>query len=149
MHGHGNDRARRLRRKVLTVAGGVVVFADELSPLNVVGLCVSAGGIVLYNVLRHRATAAADRRAADRSVSSGASGGSEVGLQTELAEAEALFGAGGSVGMVPLRKGPGGPESDSARRELWDSDEDCEGSYFGDRHMRATESTSSVIGPPR
>jgi hypothetical protein len=118
--------AERGVRKVLTVAGGVVVFADELSPLNVTGLCVSTGGIVLYNILRHRSAAAAAPVSADAagSGSAGASGGSGSGVQEELAEAEALFGAG--TGGVPSREGLAAVAlvSHSARRELWDSDEE-------------------------
>jgi hypothetical protein len=41
-------------KEVLTIVLSTLVFHDELTPINISGLCVTIFGIALYNYLKYR-----------------------------------------------------------------------------------------------
>ncbi|TKY88156.1 hypothetical protein EX895_002866 [Sporisorium graminicola] len=77
-------------KEVLTIALASSVFGDELTPINVTGLCITLLGIALYNWLKYRLIT----RGAD-SVGHEISGLNELG-ESIRSRASSIFRGGGS-----------------------------------------------------
>ncbi|GAC97721.1 permease of the drug/metabolite transporter [Pseudozyma hubeiensis SY62] len=87
-------------KEVLTIALASSVFGDELTPINVTGLCITILGIALYNYLKYRLIT----RGAD-SIGQEISGLNELG-ESIRSRASSIFRGGAASGNA--RGGSGG-----------------------------------------
>ncbi|SPO30120.1 related to YMD8 - putative nucleotide sugar transporter [Ustilago trichophora] len=92
-------------KEVLTIALASSVFGDELTPINVTGLCITLLGIGLYNYLKYRLIT----RGAD-SVGQEISGLNELGESIRSRASSIFRGVSHSTGATTSgnRSGPGG-----------------------------------------
>lgn len=86
-------------KEVLTILLSSTIFGDELTPINVTGLCIALAGIVLYNYLKWRLLLRNSAAEAEES-DPGTQGRSRHGANGELdsddeEERELIRGGGG------------------------------------------------------
>lgn len=110
-------------KEVLTIALASSVFGDELTPINISGLCITLLGIGLYNYLKYRLIT----RGAD-SVGQEISGLNELG-ESIRSRASSIFHIGGGSASNAPRRGGGSANSANGYEHLSgnvaDDDEDA------------------------
>ncbi|KAE8226165.1 hypothetical protein CF319_g1196 [Tilletia indica] len=126
-------------KEVSTIILASTIFGDELTPINVTGLCITILGIVLYNWLKYRLTVNA----------SSSGGGNADAIE---GEGESMYGGTGSANLrqrgeytqIFDRDAEGG--DDDERRERRGGHKGRKGTFPPSSVSRAPE-TEEVVSP--
>ncbi|PWY99311.1 TPT-domain-containing protein [Testicularia cyperi] len=121
-------------KEVLTIALASSVFGDELTPINITGLCITLLGITLYNFLKYRLIT----RGADANVGQEIAGLSELSESIRSRASSLFHGVTGHAGTAEREAGQSGRRAGGAGyQHLGRNDEDEDGLLFDQDEERA------------